>query len=115
MWICFYQERLFQFWFNTFFISQAAWTEEIQEDEPTLHTFELDPNLRYFDIGKDNLDKAHKDAKEKMFKSDLRVSGILNGTQSSKNQHLEILANFFKTQMISALIPAHGRFMVNSN
>ena len=97
----FYQERLFQFWFNTFFISQAAWTEEIQEDEPTLHTFELDPNLRYFDIGKDNLDKAHKDAKEKMFKSDFRVSGILNGTQSSKNQHLEILANFFKTQMIS--------------
>lgn len=115
MWICFYQERLFQFWFNTFFISQAAWTEEIQEDEPTLHTFELDPNLRYFDIGKDNLDKAHKDAKEKMFKSDFRVSGILNGTQSSKNQHLEILANFFKTQMISGLIPAHGRFMVNSN
>lgn len=69
----FKKERLFQFWFNTFFISQAAWTEEIQEDEPTLHTFELDPNLRYFDIGKDNLDKAHKDAKEKMFKSDFRI------------------------------------------
>ena len=64
---------MFQFWFNTFFISQAASTEKIYEDEPTLWTFELDPDQRYFDIGKDDLDKAHKDAKEKMYAADFKV------------------------------------------
>lgn len=64
---------MFQFWFNTFFISQAAETEKIFEDEPTLHTFELDPELRYFDIGKEDLDKAHKDSKEKTYSSDFKV------------------------------------------
>ena len=64
---------MFQFWFNTFFISQAAQTENLYEDEPTLRVVELDPDLRFFDIGKDNLDKAHKDMKEKMYSADFKV------------------------------------------
>ncbi|XP_022789182.1 phosphatidylinositol 3,4,5-trisphosphate 3-phosphatase and dual-specificity protein phosphatase PTEN-like isoform X2 [Stylophora pistillata] len=69
----FKKERLLQFWFNTFFISQAAWTKKILEDEPTLQTFELDPELRYFDIGKEDLDKAHKDPRERIFGSDFKI------------------------------------------
>lgn len=64
---------MFQFWFNTFFISQAAHTEKIYEDEPTLRTFECDPDLRYFDVGKEDLDKAHKDVKAKMYTADFKV------------------------------------------
>lgn len=69
----FKKERMFQFWFNTFFVSQAAVTKEIFEDEPTLKTLELDSNLRSFSIGKDHLDKAHKDSKEKIFPADFMV------------------------------------------
>ena len=64
---------MFQFWFNTFFVSQAAVTKEIFEDEPTLKTLELDSNLRSFSIGRDHLDKAHKDSKEKIFPADFMV------------------------------------------
>ncbi|KAJ7381132.1 hypothetical protein OS493_004730 [Desmophyllum pertusum] len=69
----FKKERLFQFWFNTFFISEAAHTDKVYEDEPTLLTFELDTDLRYFDVDKDNLDKAHKDMKEKVYAADFKV------------------------------------------
>ena len=64
---------MFQFWFNTFFISEAAHTDKVYEDEPTLLTFELDTDLRYFDVDKDNLDKAHKDMKEKVYAADFKV------------------------------------------
>ncbi|KAL9979316.1 hypothetical protein ACROYT_G016964 [Oculina patagonica] len=74
----FKKERMFQFWFNTFFVSQAAHTEKIYEDEPTLRTFECDPDLRYFDVGKEDLDKAHKDMKEKMYTADFRVRVIFS-------------------------------------
>lgn len=70
----FLQERmLFQFWFNTFFISQEAATKEIYEDEPTLKTVNYDKDLRYFEIGKEHLDKAHKDNKDKIFPADFKV------------------------------------------
>ena len=65
---------MFQFWFNTFFVSQAAVTREIYEDEPTLKTFEIDSDLRYFDVGKPELDKAHKDDREKIYPSNFTVS-----------------------------------------
>ena len=65
---------MFQFWFNTFFVSQAAVTGEIYEDEPTLKTFEIDSDLRYFDVGKPELDKAHKDDREKIYPSNFTVS-----------------------------------------
>ena len=65
---------MFQFWFNTFFVSQAAVTKEIFEDEPTLKTFELDTDIRYFDVGKPDLDKAHKDLKHKIYASNFKVS-----------------------------------------
>lgn len=68
------QERMFQFWFNTFFVSQAAVTKEIYEDEPTLQIFEVDSDLRYFDVGKPDLDKAHKDDREKIYPSNFKVS-----------------------------------------
>ena len=72
--LSFDQERMFQFWFNTFFISQQATdVEKIFEDEPTLKTVRLDTDLCYFDIGKEDLDKAHKDAKEKIFNRDFKV------------------------------------------
>lgn len=64
---------MFQFWFNTFFISQQATDVDIYEDEPTLRTARLDTDLCYFDIGKEDLDKAHKDAKEKIYSNDFRV------------------------------------------
>jgi len=64
---------MFQFWFNTFFISQQATDVEIYEDEPTLKIVKLDPDLCYFDIGKEDLDKAHKDAKEKIYNRDFKV------------------------------------------
>ena len=67
---------MFQFWFNTFFVSQAAVTETVYEDEPTLKTFELDTDIRYFDIGKEYLDKAHKDTKEKIYSPDFKVKLI---------------------------------------
>ena len=68
---------MFQFWFNTFFVSQAAVTGEIYEDEPTLKTFEIDSDLRYFDVGKPELDKAHKDDREKIYPSNFTVSARL--------------------------------------
>ena len=79
---------MFQFWFNTFFISNAVATvtdkmqnedreEMIHEDEPTLKTFELDSNSRYFGIDKENLDKAHKDEKGKIFGPAFRVRIML--------------------------------------
>ena len=40
---------LFQFWFNTFFVSQEAAAKEIYEDEPTLKTFDFGKGLRYFE------------------------------------------------------------------
>ena len=68
---------MFQFWFNTFFVSQAAVAREIYEDEPTLKTFEVDSDLRYFDVGKPDLDKAHKDDREKIYPSNFTVSAGL--------------------------------------
>ena len=68
------QERMFQFWFNTFFISQQATDVELYEDEPTLRTVKLDTDLCYFDVGKEDLDKAHKDVKEKIYNRDFKVS-----------------------------------------
>ena len=68
---------MFQFWFNTFFVSQAAVTKEIYEDEPTLKLFEVDSDLRYFDVGKPDLDKAHKDDREKIYPSNFTVSARL--------------------------------------
>jgi len=68
---------MFQFWFNTFFVSQAAVTKEIYEDEPTLKIFEFDSDLRYFDVGKPDLDKAHKDDREKIYPSNFTVSARL--------------------------------------
>ena len=73
----FLQERMFQFWFNTFFVSKAAETVKLEEDEPTLNTLVLDPDTRYFDIGKDHLDKAHKDLKEKIYPAEFKVSCII--------------------------------------
>lgn len=66
---------LFQFWFNTFFVSQEAVTKEIYEDEPTLKTCDVDgdEDSRYFVIGKEHLDKAHKDNKEKIFPANFEV------------------------------------------
>lgn len=70
----FKKERMFQFWFNTFFISQQATDVEVlYEDEPTLKTVRLDTDLCYFDIGKEDLDKAHKDAKDKIYNKDFKV------------------------------------------
>lgn len=64
---------MFQFWFNTYFISQQATSKELFEDEPTLRILELDTDLSYFDVGKEDLDKAHKDTKEKIFNRDFKV------------------------------------------
>ena len=65
---------MFQFWFNTYFISQEATdVEQLYEDEPTLKIVKLDPDLCYFDVGKEDLDKAHKDAKEKIYNKDFKV------------------------------------------
>ncbi|XP_020612582.1 phosphatidylinositol 3,4,5-trisphosphate 3-phosphatase and dual-specificity protein phosphatase PTEN-like isoform X2 [Orbicella faveolata] len=69
----FKKERMFQFWFNTFFISQQATVVQLFEDEPTLKVVKLDSDLYFFDIGKDDLDKAHKDAKEKIYNRDFKV------------------------------------------
>lgn len=70
----FFQERmLFQFWFNTFFVSQEAATKEIRDDEPTLKTFKNNKDSQYFDIGKEHLDEAHKDNNDKIFAADFKV------------------------------------------
>jgi len=46
---------------------------QLFEDEPTLKVVKLDSDLYFFDIGKDDLDKAHKDAKEKIYNRDFKV------------------------------------------
>lgn len=86
----FKKERMFQFWFNTFFVSQAAVTKVILEDEPTLKTFELDSDTRCFDIGKDHLDKAHKDLKEKIYPADFKIRVIYSevGLETSSSASL---------------------------
>ncbi|XP_074618313.1 phosphatidylinositol 3,4,5-trisphosphate 3-phosphatase and dual-specificity protein phosphatase PTEN-like isoform X2 [Acropora palmata] len=70
------ERMLFQFWFNTFFVSQEALAKEIHEDEPTLKTFDFGKGLRYFEIGKEHLDKAHKDNKDKIFPADFKIRVI---------------------------------------
>ena len=69
----FEQERMSQFWFNTYFVSQHATSKKLFEDEPTLRIVRLDPDLAYFDVGKEELDKAHKDVKETIFNKDFKV------------------------------------------
>lgn len=61
---------MFQFWFNTFFVYHAA--TNICENEQTLQVFELD-QMHYFDIGKENLDKAYKDTKGNVYPSNFKV------------------------------------------
>lgn len=68
---------MFQFWFNTFFVSKAAETKSLKEDEPTLKTLVSDPDTRCFEIGKDHLDKAHKDEKEKIYPADFKVRCVI--------------------------------------
>lgn len=70
------ERMLFQFWFNTFFVSQEAATKEILDDEPTLKTFKNNKDSQYFDIGKEHLDKAHKDNKDKIFPTDFKIRVI---------------------------------------
>ncbi|XP_067053660.1 phosphatidylinositol 3,4,5-trisphosphate 3-phosphatase and dual-specificity protein phosphatase PTEN-like [Acropora muricata] len=73
----FKKERiLFQFWFNTFFVSQEAATKEIYDHEPTLKTFDFGKGLRYFEIRKEHLDEAHKDNKDKIFPAEFKIRVI---------------------------------------
>ncbi|XP_044174863.1 phosphatidylinositol 3,4,5-trisphosphate 3-phosphatase and dual-specificity protein phosphatase PTEN-like [Acropora millepora] len=70
------ERMLFQFWFNTFFVSQEAATKEIYDNEPTLKTFDFGKGLRYFEIRKEHLDEAHKDNKDKIFPADFKIRVI---------------------------------------
>ncbi|EDO32901.1 predicted protein [Nematostella vectensis] len=72
------KERMFQFWFNTFFISTGANMTDSREGEPTIHTFKESRNsdVRWFAIPKQFVDKAHKDNKCKVFSPDFKVSNV---------------------------------------
>ncbi|XP_031568203.1 phosphatidylinositol 3,4,5-trisphosphate 3-phosphatase and dual-specificity protein phosphatase PTEN-like [Actinia tenebrosa] len=75
----FKKERMFQFWFNTFFISTAYTnvdTENKDEEcDPTLFTFndKNSPEDRWFTLPKGCIDKAHKDERCKLFPVDFKV------------------------------------------
>jgi hypothetical protein len=69
------QERMFQFWFNTFFIGVGAKPIVDEELDPTLFTYadENSPDVRWVTIPKNYIDKAHKDEKCKLFAVDFKV------------------------------------------
>nr|UQI50295.1 phosphatidylinositol 3 [Haliclona caerulea] len=74
----FKKERMFQFWFNTFFISNGYTNCDpdsmTEENDPTLFTFDTNsPDEKCFIIPKIWIDKAHKDEKCKLFPVDFKV------------------------------------------
>lgn len=64
---------MFQFWFNTFFISTVASKNVGMEDEDTLRTFEETSDIRSVRLPREALDKPHKDTKGRNFPPDFEV------------------------------------------
>ena len=64
---------MFQFWFNTFFISKG---QDFQQEqlEPTLRVNRSESESWWFEIPKQDIDKAHKDDRNKVFPSNFKVS-----------------------------------------
>ena len=63
---------MFQFWFNTFFISEGPDFDE-GDSEPTLKINRSEPDNWWFEIPKVDIDKAHKDVRNKVFSSSFKV------------------------------------------
>jgi len=72
---------MFQFWFNTFFISTGTNLDdkETETSDPTLQSFtddettEDNATIRWFILPKQFIDKAHKDDRCRIFQPDFRV------------------------------------------
>ncbi|XP_041981785.1 phosphatidylinositol 3,4,5-trisphosphate 3-phosphatase and dual-specificity protein phosphatase PTEN isoform X2 [Aricia agestis] len=72
------KERLFHFWFNTFFVSAAVGAQPVPApvDSPNLETFKLT-------LSKWQLDDAHKDKQHKIFTPDFKVELIVQKQPAS--------------------------------
>nr|XP_034834875.1 phosphatidylinositol 3,4,5-trisphosphate 3-phosphatase and dual-specificity protein phosphatase PTEN isoform X1 [Maniola hyperantus] len=66
------KERLFHFWFNTFFVTACVGAEPVPApvDSPNLETFKLT-------LDKWQLDDAHKDKQHKLYSPDFKVELII--------------------------------------
>ncbi|CAB3230476.1 unnamed protein product [Arctia plantaginis] len=66
------KEKLFHFWFNTFFVAAELGAQRLQplDDSPTLEAFKLTLN-------KWQLDEAHKDKQHKHYAADFKVELIV--------------------------------------
>lgn len=64
---CVLQERIFQCWFNTFFVQQEGFTKGNSADGQK-------PQLLTLEMAKKELDKANKDKDNKIYKPDFKVS-----------------------------------------
>ncbi|CAH2243290.1 jg17393 [Pararge aegeria aegeria] len=66
------KERLFHFWFNTFFVTACVGAEPVPapDDSPNLETFKLT-------LDKWQLDDAHKDKQHKLYSPDFKVELII--------------------------------------
>ena len=69
---------MFQFWFNTFFVSGL--TPQPSEGEATMKTFNFDGRKQneegatsWFELHKEDLDKANKDKKNKIYSPIFKV------------------------------------------
>ncbi|KXJ21447.1 phosphatidylinositol 3,4,5-trisphosphate 3-phosphatase and dual-specificity protein phosphatase PTEN [Exaiptasia diaphana] len=72
----FSKERIFQFWFNTFFISVGTNLSEDSTEisDPALQSFyDEKTKERWFALPKQYIDKAHKDEKCRVFQADFKV------------------------------------------
>ncbi|KAK3747338.1 hypothetical protein QZH41_017979, partial [Actinostola sp. cb2023] len=76
----FSKERMFQFWFNTFFISVGANLDSEESSDPTLQSYSdesCDSDVRWITIPKSFIDKAHKDEKCRVFQPDFKCAKAL--------------------------------------
>ncbi|XP_046860575.1 phosphatidylinositol 3,4,5-trisphosphate 3-phosphatase and dual-specificity protein phosphatase PTEN-like [Xenia sp. Carnegie-2017] len=84
------KDLMFQFWFNTFFVSGL--TPQPSEGEASMTTHhdknenEIEPTS-WFELHKEDLDKANKDKKNKIYSPDfkLKVYFIVPGNEKSPN------------------------------
>ena len=71
---------MFIFWFNTFFV-KSGFTPDKPDgggEKTVVKSFDDGSDVREFWLGKEDLDKANKDKKHKIFPTDFKVSFILD-------------------------------------
>lgn len=80
MFSVYFQERIFQCWFNTFFVqAEALRTSNVADGQ----------KLKYLtlEMRKTELDKANKDKNNSIYRTDFKVSHLIPASEKLSNIH----------------------------